>query len=54
MILTGSPAGNAGHYGNRWLRPGDVIESEITGLGHQRNVCVAPTQADGWQMVRAG
>jgi len=41
MILTGSPAGNAGHYGNRWLVPGDVIEGEITGLGRQRNRCVA-------------
>ncbi|MFZ0091818.1 MAG: fumarylacetoacetate hydrolase family protein [Solirubrobacteraceae bacterium] len=41
LILTGSPAGNAGHHGNRWLRPGDVIEGEITGLGRQRNLCVA-------------
>jgi 2-keto-4-pentenoate hydratase/2-oxohepta-3-ene-1,7-dioic acid hydratase in catechol pathway len=42
LLLTGSPAGNAGHHGNRWLRPGDVIEGEITGLGRQRNVCVMP------------
>ena len=42
LILTGSPAGNAGHHGNRWVQPGDVIESTITGLGRQRNVCVAP------------
>jgi 2,4-didehydro-3-deoxy-L-rhamnonate hydrolase len=42
LLLTGSPAGNAGHHGNRWLRPGDVIEGEITGLGRQRNLCVAP------------
>lgn len=42
LILTGSPAGNAGHHGNRWLRPGDLIEGEITGLGAQRNRCVAP------------
>jgi 2,4-diketo-3-deoxy-L-fuconate hydrolase len=42
LLLTGSPAGNAGHHGNRWLRPGDVIESEIAGLGRQRNQCVAP------------
>jgi 2-keto-4-pentenoate hydratase/2-oxohepta-3-ene-1,7-dioic acid hydratase in catechol pathway len=45
LLLTGSPAGNAGHHGNRWLRPGDVIEGEITGLGRQRNLCVAPPQA---------
>lgn len=43
MVLTGSPSGNAGHHGNRWLRPGDVIESSITGLGSQRTLCVAPT-----------
>jgi 2,4-diketo-3-deoxy-L-fuconate hydrolase len=49
LLLTGSPAGNAGHHGNRWLRPGDVIESEITGLGRQRNVCVAPSSPDGWR-----
>jgi len=41
MILTGSPAGNAGHHGNRWLRPGDIIQGSITGLGVQRNRCVA-------------
>jgi 2-keto-4-pentenoate hydratase/2-oxohepta-3-ene-1,7-dioic acid hydratase in catechol pathway len=43
MILTGSPAGNAAHHGNRFLRPGDVMEGEITGLGVQRNRCVAAT-----------
>jgi 2-keto-4-pentenoate hydratase/2-oxohepta-3-ene-1,7-dioic acid hydratase in catechol pathway len=41
LVLTGSPAGNAGHHGNRWLRSGDVVEGEITGLGVQRNLCVA-------------
>lgn len=41
LILTGSPAGNAGEHGGRYLRPGDVIESEIEGLGVQRNRCVA-------------
>jgi 2,4-didehydro-3-deoxy-L-rhamnonate hydrolase len=40
LLLTGSPAGNAAHHGNRWLRPGDVMEGEITGLGTQRNRCV--------------
>jgi 2-keto-4-pentenoate hydratase/2-oxohepta-3-ene-1,7-dioic acid hydratase in catechol pathway len=48
LLLTGSPAGNAGYHGNRWLRPGDVIEGEITGLGRQRNQCVAPADGDGW------
>jgi 2-keto-4-pentenoate hydratase/2-oxohepta-3-ene-1,7-dioic acid hydratase in catechol pathway len=40
VLLTGSPAGNADHHDNRWLRPGDVMEGEITGLGIQRNTCV--------------
>ena len=31
VLLTGSPAGNGVHHG-RFLRPGDVVESEITGL----------------------
>jgi 2-keto-4-pentenoate hydratase/2-oxohepta-3-ene-1,7-dioic acid hydratase in catechol pathway len=42
LLLTGSPAGNAAHHGNRWLVPGDVMEGSITGLGVQRNRCVAP------------
>lgn len=37
MIITGSPQGNGSHYG-RFLRAGDVMESEITGLGTQRNL----------------
>lgn len=41
LLLTGSPAGNAGHHDNRWLVPGDVMEGSITGLGTQRNRCVA-------------
>jgi 2-keto-4-pentenoate hydratase/2-oxohepta-3-ene-1,7-dioic acid hydratase in catechol pathway len=41
LLLTGSPAGNAAHHDNRWLRPGDVMEGEITGLGSQRNTCIA-------------
>jgi 2,4-didehydro-3-deoxy-L-rhamnonate hydrolase len=40
LVLTGSPAGNGMHWG-RLLRPGDVMEAEITGLGRQRNGCVA-------------
>jgi len=42
LLLMGSPAGNAAHHGGRWLVPGDVMEGEITGLGVQRNRCVAP------------
>jgi len=40
LICTGSPSGNGTHY-NRFLRPGDVVEGSIGGLGTQRNVCRA-------------
>ncbi|GHC79335.1 hydrolase [Nocardiopsis terrae] len=40
LVLTGSPAGNGMHWG-RLLRAGDVMEGAITGLGTQRNTCVA-------------
>jgi 2-keto-4-pentenoate hydratase/2-oxohepta-3-ene-1,7-dioic acid hydratase in catechol pathway len=36
LLLTGSPAGNGAHWGE-FLKPGDVVEAEITGLGCQRN-----------------
>lgn len=39
LIATGSPAGNGTHY-NRFLRDGDVMSSEIEGLGRQNNICV--------------
>jgi 2-keto-4-pentenoate hydratase/2-oxohepta-3-ene-1,7-dioic acid hydratase in catechol pathway len=39
LLLTGSPAGNGAHWGV-FMKDGDVIESEITGLGRQRNICV--------------
>ncbi len=55
LLLTGSPGGNAGHHGNRWLRPGDVLEGEISGLGVMRNRCVAdPSLAEvADQLVRS-
>jgi 2,4-diketo-3-deoxy-L-fuconate hydrolase len=40
LLLTGSPAGNGSHW-RRFLEPGDVMESSITGLGMQVNRCVA-------------
>jgi 2-keto-4-pentenoate hydratase/2-oxohepta-3-ene-1,7-dioic acid hydratase in catechol pathway len=40
VVLTGSPAGNGAYHGV-FLQPGDVMEGEITGLGEQRNRCVA-------------
>jgi len=38
MVLTGSPAGNRRAL-RRFLRDGDVMDAEITGLGRQRNRC---------------
>jgi 2-keto-4-pentenoate hydratase/2-oxohepta-3-ene-1,7-dioic acid hydratase in catechol pathway len=46
ILLTGSPGGNAGHHDNRWLRPGDVMEAEISGIGIMRNRCVADPADD--------
>jgi 2-keto-4-pentenoate hydratase/2-oxohepta-3-ene-1,7-dioic acid hydratase in catechol pathway len=40
LLLTGSPAGNGASHGV-FLSHGDVIEGAITGLGVQRNRCVA-------------
>jgi 2,4-didehydro-3-deoxy-L-rhamnonate hydrolase len=40
LIATGSPAGNGTHY-NRFLKPSDILEGSITGLGTQRNRCIA-------------
>ncbi len=39
VLCTGSPAGNGTHY-KRFLQAGDVVESTITGLGTQRNICI--------------
>jgi 2,4-didehydro-3-deoxy-L-rhamnonate hydrolase len=44
LILTGSPAGNAAHHGRRFLKPGDVLEGEISGLGRQRNRCISAAE----------
>lgn len=40
LVLTGSPSGNGTHY-NRYLRDGDLLEGEISGLGALRNPCRA-------------
>jgi 2,4-didehydro-3-deoxy-L-rhamnonate hydrolase len=39
ILLTGSPAGNGVHHG-RFLRAGDVMDGQITGLGAQRTPVV--------------
>jgi 2-keto-4-pentenoate hydratase/2-oxohepta-3-ene-1,7-dioic acid hydratase in catechol pathway len=46
IVLTGSPAGNGASHGI-FLAPGDVMEGAITGLGTQRNRCVAESAAPG-------
>jgi 2,4-didehydro-3-deoxy-L-rhamnonate hydrolase len=40
LLITGSPPGNGAMHGNRWLQHGDVMDSEITYLGRQRNLIV--------------
>ena len=40
LLITGSPPGNAGSHGGAWLKDGDVVDSELTGLGRQRNLVV--------------
>jgi 2-keto-4-pentenoate hydratase/2-oxohepta-3-ene-1,7-dioic acid hydratase in catechol pathway len=40
LICTGSPYGNGSAFGV-FLKPGDLIEATIDGLGTQRNRCVA-------------
>jgi 2,4-didehydro-3-deoxy-L-rhamnonate hydrolase len=39
VICTGSPAGFGSHHG-RFLRPGDVVTAQVSGLGEQRLRCV--------------
>ncbi|WP_051889016.1 fumarylacetoacetate hydrolase family protein [Caballeronia sordidicola] len=39
LICTGTPPGIGSHYG-RYLKPGDVMEAGIEGLGMQRVTCV--------------
>lgn len=41
ILCTGTPEGNAIANG-AWLRDGDLIEAEITGLGRQHNRCERP------------
>ena len=54
LVLTGSPAGNGAHHGV-FLQPGDVMEGAITGLGAQRNRCVAePAPSNGRAPSPAG
>ena len=40
LLFTGSPAG-IGHTTGRYLRPGDIVEAAIDGLGAQHNVVSA-------------
>jgi 2,4-diketo-3-deoxy-L-fuconate hydrolase len=48
LLLTGSPAGNAGQHGSSWLSPGDEIVGEVSGIGRHRNRCVAdPRSREG-------
>ena len=46
MILTGSPPGNASLTGD-FLKAGDLVTGSLTGLGRQRNLCIAETLEPG-------
>lgn len=50
LVLTGSPAGNGASHGV-FLKPGDLIEGHITGLGAHRNRCVAEHPGGQEQLV---
>ncbi|WP_219894271.1 fumarylacetoacetate hydrolase family protein [Aquisediminimonas profunda] len=41
LLITGSPPGNAAMHDGAWLKPGDIMESQITYLGRQRNRIIA-------------
>jgi len=45
VICTGSPSGNGTHH-KRFLRPGDVMEGTIVGIGVQMTTCVAEQLGD--------
>jgi 2-keto-4-pentenoate hydratase/2-oxohepta-3-ene-1,7-dioic acid hydratase in catechol pathway len=48
LIFTGTPAGVGGlENPPRYLAPGDIITSEIEGLGRMENRCVPAPLADG-------
>ena len=55
IILTGTPSGVAmGHKGGDWfLKDGDVLESELEGIGTMRNrILDAPDAATSWNWKR--
>ncbi|WP_207952046.1 fumarylacetoacetate hydrolase family protein [Pseudomaricurvus alcaniphilus] len=45
LLMTGSPPGNGAFHG-QFLKPGDTLEIEITGLGKQRNAIVKEELGD--------
>jgi acylpyruvate hydrolase len=55
LILTGTPAGvGAGRKPPLWLKPGDVVEVEIEGIGSLRNPVVRDERAvatDRWSQI---
>jgi len=55
VCLTGTPSGvGAGRRPPRFLRPGDVVETEIEGLGAMRNRCVADASVGVGVAARSG
>jgi hypothetical protein len=51
--ITGSPTGNGAHW-NRFIRPGDVMDAEISGLGRQTNRCVAAVANESRASLEGG
>jgi 2-keto-4-pentenoate hydratase/2-oxohepta-3-ene-1,7-dioic acid hydratase in catechol pathway len=42
VIFTGTPSGVGGGRTPKWfLRPGDVIDSALAGVGHMKHICIA-------------
>ena len=50
LLMMGSPPGN-GSYHNQFLKAGDVVDSSITFLGSQHNVCVAEEGTPTWGLL---
>jgi 2,4-didehydro-3-deoxy-L-rhamnonate hydrolase len=52
VVCTGSPAGFGSHHG-RYLRPGDLVAAEVSGLGRQRISCVSGSRGEQLPPARA-
>ena len=52
LIWTGTPTGAGGHHNPpKWLKPGDVVEVELEGVGVLRNESIAPTTRTSFSLL---